>query len=118
MIVAGPTAIRYQPQRSGTTSYSIESTVDFTDGTSKTGLFVSKTAETIKLKEGQAITGYPMASVKSVSKPVSSMPPMGLILPKSDVRDLIAFLRTLTSETEGAPSPDQAVGAAPSAPGK
>jgi hypothetical protein len=35
------------------------------------------------------------SDIKTLPPAMSTMPPMGLILSKSDIRDLIAFLQTL-----------------------
>ena len=91
---APPAPMAAEPRSNSPTLISI----DFKDGSTTSGLLVSKTKEKVELKSGNSITAYPMSSVKSVSKPISSMPPMGLVLKKTDVRDLIAFLRTLNSE--------------------
>ena len=38
---------------------------------------------------------YPQSKVQSVTAPLSSMPPMGAVLNKRDMRDIIAYLKTL-----------------------
>jgi hypothetical protein len=43
----------------------------------------------------------PRVKVATIAPPVSAMPPMGLSLPPSDLRDLIAYLATRTTATMG-----------------
>jgi quinoprotein glucose dehydrogenase len=48
----------------------------------------------VKMATGK-VEKYPMSQVKSVTDALSSMPPMGGILNKRDLRDIIAYLKTL-----------------------
>lgn len=50
--------------------------------------------------DGKA-TMVPTSKVGTIAPPVSAMPPMGLSLPPSDLRDLIAYLATRTTATMG-----------------
>lgn len=50
--------------------------------------------------DGKA-TMIPASNVATVAPPVSAMPPMGLSLPPSDLRDLIAYLATRTTANIG-----------------
>ncbi len=54
----------------------------------------------IKVKDATsgAITTIPRSEIASHTDAVSIMPPMGAILQRREVRDLVAYLETLTQE--------------------
>jgi quinoprotein glucose dehydrogenase len=70
------------------------------DGTVATGVVVEETQETIRLRgadpaKPDAIRSIPTAEIESRSTPISAMPPMGPILKPRELRDLVAYLRSL-----------------------
>ncbi|MCM8536636.1 MAG: HEAT repeat domain-containing protein [Lentisphaeraceae bacterium] len=71
-------------------------TLTLKNGDAIVGSLLSKDEKEVVLKmiTGEKAT-YPMADVKAVTDPLSSMPPMGSILNKSDLRDVMAYLKTL-----------------------
>ena len=75
-------------------------TLSLKNGDAIVGSLLSKNDKEVVLKmiTGQKAT-YPMSDVKSVTDPLSSMPPMGAILNKSDLRDVMAYLKTLKKES-------------------
>jgi putative membrane-bound dehydrogenase-like protein len=72
--------------------------LELNDGTTITGTQMSETPEAIVLKspDGKLVT-HPKARIKSATKPVGAMPPMKGLLTLREMRDLVAFLSTLTS---------------------
>jgi len=66
------------------------------DGSTVVGSLVKedKNALTLKLADGTQKV-VKTADVKSKTPPISSMPPMGAILKKHEIRDIIAYLETL-----------------------
>ena len=77
------------------------------DGTSVAGQFRSEKngKVTIRDPEGKE-TAISVDNIKERSPVISTMPPMGFILQKSEIRDVVAFLATLrdTGETKKAKS--------------
>ncbi|MDD7985021.1 HEAT repeat domain-containing protein [Lentisphaera marina] len=71
-------------------------TVKMKNDDSLVASLVSKNEQSLVLKmaDGQNKT-YNMADVESVTNPLSSMPPLGAVLNKRDLRDIIAYLNTL-----------------------
>jgi quinoprotein glucose dehydrogenase len=67
------------------------------DGTSVAGSLVRETADELVVRIGETGTEetVPLAAVASRTPPVSAMPPMGYLLPKREIRDLVAYLATL-----------------------
>lgn len=78
------------------------STVTLADGSLVIGRISVDTKEsvTVVAADGKE-TVLPRAKVKSVTPPVSAMPPMALALPPRDLRDLVAFLGSRTQATAG-----------------
>ncbi|NIP94715.1 MAG: c-type cytochrome, partial [Akkermansiaceae bacterium] len=73
----------------------------FANGATKSGVLVSETEETLDLLEGSDLWQVRKLDIKERSKPVSAMaPPMGAVLRKREIRDLVAWLVSLR---EGAP---------------
>jgi len=75
--------------------------VTLESGESLGGTLLSETAESVTLRvpdpenAGQTIERtVPVDEIASRQPPVSAMPPMGLILTKAEIRDLVAFLRS------------------------
>lgn len=68
------------------------------------GFFESETATTMTLVAGDDTRVVKKADVAKVEAAASGMPPMGLLLNKSVLRDLVAYLTTLQGQDEDAPS--------------
>ena len=68
------------------------------DGGTKTGLLMSRTDEAVTIREGDAVRTYNVAEIANQSPPVSSMPPLGTQLPKTELRDLLAYLSSLKTK--------------------
>lgn len=74
-------------------------TVQLKDGNTVIASLISKDSKEVKVKMATGkVETYPASKVKSVSTPLSSMPPMGTVLSKKDLRDMIAYLKTLKEE--------------------
>ncbi|MCH7228241.1 PVC-type heme-binding CxxCH protein [Haloferula sp. A504] len=67
------------------------------DGTLVGGMLLEDADDFVAIADpvDQERTEYPRSGIKSVSSAMSTMPPMGQILSKKEMRDLIAYLRTL-----------------------
>ncbi|EDM27062.1 hypothetical protein LNTAR_07454 [Lentisphaera araneosa HTCC2155] len=71
-------------------------TVQMKNGDTLVASLVSQDEQTLVLKMADGKNkDFAMADVASVSKPLSSMPPLGTVLSKRDLRDIIAYLKTL-----------------------
>lgn len=72
--------------------------VTLADGSLVMGRIAKQTKKqlTVIAPDGKA-TMIPTSNVATIAPPVSAMPPMGLSLPPSDLRDLIAYLATRTT---------------------
>ena len=69
----------------------------FHDGTMVAGRLMKEDADSVTVADmatGKSTT-YPRKDIASSTQPASTMPPMGAILNKSEIRDVIAFLKTL-----------------------
>jgi putative heme-binding domain-containing protein len=72
--------------------------LELNDGSSVTGTQMSETPDAIVLKSPDGkLTTHPKTLIKSATKPVGVMPPMKGLLTIREMRDLVAFLSTLTS---------------------
>ncbi len=66
------------------------------DGTSEAGIVMERTEEHVKLKLGKEdIKTIPISEIAESQSLPSSMLPMGTILEKKEIRDLVAFLKNL-----------------------
>ncbi|MDF1656916.1 MAG: HEAT repeat domain-containing protein [Verrucomicrobiales bacterium] len=72
------------------------------NGDSVGGAFVEETGEAVILKipdpedsAKQIEKAVPLSEIASRQPPVSAMPPMGLMMKKSEIRDLVAYLASL-----------------------
>lgn len=81
-------------------------TLELKDGSTKGGIIIDQTETTIDLREGESdVWRIQKSDIKEMSEPISGMPPMNAILSPKEVRDVIAWLLTLTKENvEKAPS--------------
>ena len=75
------------------------------NGASKAGLVLAETDVHIDLKEGEKVWRVQKSDLKEMPAQTSAMPPMEAILKPQEVRDLVAWLLTLTKESgEKAPA--------------
>lgn len=83
------------------------SSVTLADGAQVAGRVTEDTKEKLTLigLDGKAST-YPRSQVKSVTPPMSAMPPMAMALPPPMLRDLVAYLRTRDHSTASSKSAD------------
>lgn len=72
------------------------------DGESVGGTLLEETAEAVVLKvpnpddpDEQITTTIPLEEIATRQPPVSAMPPMGYVMTKSEIRDLVAYLASL-----------------------
>ena len=67
------------------------------DGTVVSGLLMKQTAKEVVVRnpETEEDTVCKKENIASMPTPMSSMPPMGAILSKSQIRDLVAYLSSL-----------------------
>jgi quinoprotein glucose dehydrogenase len=75
------------------------STVTLTDGKTVMGRVAAKTDQKLTLIDpaGKKLE-IATKDIKEATTPISAMPPMGLALPPRDLRDLVAYLATLTKD--------------------
>ena len=74
------------------------SVVTLQDGTVLVGTVMAETAESLTLRTAEGETkAVARSTIKEQLPPVSPMPPVGLSLTKRDLRDLMSFLRSLTT---------------------
>lgn len=74
-------------------------TLKMEDGETLTGVVQSETEESITIRSGsQEARTFNRAEITEQTSIPSSMPPMGQILTKKEIRDVLAFLGTLTGE--------------------
>ena len=66
------------------------------DGSTVSGLLVGEDDSTIRLDVGEGVMeSIDLRDVASRTEPTSGMPPMGLVLPARDLRDVVAHVMTL-----------------------
>ena len=76
----------------------------FRNGARKSGIVSTEDAESIELLEGTDLWRIKKSDVRERSDPVSAMaPPMGTVLSKREIRDLVAWLCTLTQDDRPTP---------------
>jgi hypothetical protein len=72
-------------------------TLKLQGGETVTGLVLSETADSLILKIGnQEVREVAKSNINQQKSIPSSMPPMGQVLTKKEIRDVLAFLGTLT----------------------
>lgn len=72
--------------------------LELNDGSTITGTQMSDTPGAIVIKSADGkITTHPKSSIRSATKPIGVMPPMKGLLTVGELRDLVAFLSTLTA---------------------
>lgn len=74
--------------------------IDLKDGSNVSGLFVQENEKGIKVKDptSGAFTFIQLGDISDRSEVVSLMPPMGAVLQRRELRDLIAYLATMLGE--------------------
>jgi quinoprotein glucose dehydrogenase len=67
------------------------------DGSLVAGMLVEDAEDSVAITDlvSNESTTYPRSDIQSVSSAMSTMPPMGQILTKKELRDLIAYLKSL-----------------------
>lgn len=71
-------------------------TLTLNDNNKISGLFVSETEQQIQLKlDNDQTETFTKNKIKHIERPTSGMPPMGYILSKAEIRDVLAYLQTL-----------------------
>ena len=77
------------------------------NGDSVGGAFLKETDDAVILKvpdpedsANQIEQAVPLSDIASRQPPISAMPPMGLMMKKSEIRDLVAFLASLKEKNE------------------
>jgi quinoprotein glucose dehydrogenase len=78
--------------------------LDFKNGASITGKLLASTPEHFDLESEDKTIRVRRSDVASHTTPVSSMPPMGDLLTPAEIRDLIAWLATLTENPKSLPA--------------
>lgn len=74
-----------------------------TDGTVVSGTPLEESATEVQVRTPTGgVEHVAVERIKERTPPVSPMPPMGLTLPKRDLRDLLAYMQTLTVEPASA----------------
>jgi quinoprotein glucose dehydrogenase len=76
-------------------------TLTLRSGESASGFLLSEGDGQLILKVGDEPQTFATADITERSQPISSMPPLGLVLKKQEVRDLVAFLSSLKDEQTG-----------------
>ena len=70
-------------------------TVTLVAGTKITGLLLEDNKDSMRLKVGTEVKEFAKKDIASSALGASSMPPMGTLLTKRDIRDLVSYLSTL-----------------------
>ena len=66
------------------------------DGSVVTGQFREETKSEIVIRDAEKkVTKVKLSDIKERSQVISTMPPMGYILKKSEIRDVIAYLMSI-----------------------
>jgi putative heme-binding domain-containing protein len=70
-------------------------TIELTSGDKVAGTMMSENSGSVTLKMGAEEKVISKKDIKSSSMSASSMPPMGELLSKREIRDLVSYLSTL-----------------------
>jgi len=72
------------------------------DGSSVGGSLMEETDEFVRVKVGEdEIQKIAKSDIKNMNPPISAMPPMGILLNKAELRDLVAYLNSLKKKSGG-----------------
>ncbi|WP_347329894.1 HEAT repeat domain-containing protein [Marinimicrobium locisalis] len=74
--------------------------VTLKDGETVSGFFEAETEETMTIVDGDNTVEVPRSEVVKTEYSGSGMPPMGMLLERSQIRDIVAYLATLPAEEE------------------
>ena len=74
--------------------------IDFKNGAALSGNLISSTPDHLDLLTNNKAVRVRRSDIASVTDPVSPMPPMGELLTPAELRDLIAWLASLTQDDE------------------
>ncbi len=74
--------------------------IDFKNGASLSGNVIAETPEHVDIDAAGKPLRVSRADVTNITAPTSPMPPMGALLKPAEIRDLIAWLGTLTKGNE------------------
>jgi len=77
-------------------------TITLTDGTTIAGKLAKEDDEQVSITDltSGKIKSYQRSEIRESSKPMSTMPPMGGILSKTEVRDVVAYLASLQDKNQ------------------
>ena len=70
-------------------------TIDFPDGKNLSGVLQKQSAESVTILDGTTPRTFPSSGIKSMSAPLSAMPPMAALLTPRELRDVLAYLQTM-----------------------
>ena len=70
------------------------------DGQVVAGALVSETDDSVEIDVAGETKSIPRGDIKTLGEPLSIMPPMGSILNREEVRDLVAWLATMEPESD------------------
>jgi putative heme-binding domain-containing protein len=70
-------------------------TLTLVAGTKVTGLLLEDNKDSMRVKVGTEVKEIAKKDIASSALGASSMPPMGTLLTKRDIRDLVSYLSTL-----------------------
>jgi putative heme-binding domain-containing protein len=73
--------------------------LELQDGQALTGIVMEETEDLLTLKVGQEVQEFEKGTITERTPVPSSVPPMGSILTKREIRDLVAFLKGLHTES-------------------
>ncbi|MEC9056681.1 MAG: c-type cytochrome, partial [Verrucomicrobiota bacterium] len=76
----------------------------FANGASKSGILSSEDADTLDLLEGRNLWRIKKNAIRDRTSPVSAMAPMHALLSKYEIRDLVAWLGSLSLSNPSSPS--------------
>ncbi len=71
-------------------------TLTLSAGTKVTGLLLEDNKDSMRVKVGTEVKEFAKKDIASSALGASSMPPMGTLLTKREIRDLVSYLSTLT----------------------
>jgi putative heme-binding domain-containing protein len=70
-------------------------TLTLVAGTKVTGLLLEDNKDSMRVKVGTEVKEFAKKDIASSALGASSMPPMGTLLSKREIRDLVSYLSTL-----------------------
>lgn len=91
------------PAAAVTPGYGITS-VTFKNGASLGGTLVEETPDHLDIATPDKLLRVKRADIESFTPPVSAMPPMGDLIKPDEIRDLVAWLASLSQEPKKAPA--------------